>query len=161
VIVLGCHVKRCGAIILSKVSIGPFLQQQAHDLGVSELGCLEKGCTAIIHRKVYRPWGSYESLSTGPSYQVKRIIVNPGASISLQKHFKRSEHWVVVEGLALVHLDGVETPLGPNQSIYIPMGSVHRMTNRGSLPLVLIEVQSGSYLGEDDIVRLEDAYNRT
>jgi len=116
---------------------------------------------AIIHRKVYRPWGSYESLSTGPSYQVKRIIVNPGASISLQKHFKRSEHWVVVEGLALVHLDGVDTPLGPNQSIYIPMGSVHRMTNRGSIPLVLIEVQSGSYLGEDDIVRLEDAYNRT
>ena len=109
---------------------------------------------------MFRPWGSYESLSQGPGYQVKRIVIRHGASISLQKHFKRSEHWVIVEGCALVHLDGVEKILNANESIYVPMGSVHRLTNNGANPLVLIEVQSGSYLGEDDIVRLGDAYNR-
>jgi mannose-1-phosphate guanylyltransferase/mannose-6-phosphate isomerase len=113
-----------------------------------------------LHRLVHRPWGSYESISTGSTYQVKRIVVHKGASISLQKHFRRAEHWVIVEGRALVHRDGTEMELGANQSTYIPIGAVHRLTNIGDRPLVLIEVQSGDYLGEDDIVRLEDAYRR-
>jgi mannose-1-phosphate guanylyltransferase/mannose-6-phosphate isomerase len=113
------------------------------------------------HRKVFRPWGSYEQISMGPTYQVKRIVINAGASISLQKHHKRSEHWVIVEGIASVHLDGQERDLHPNESIYIPMGSIHRLSNNGDKPLVVIEVQSGSYLGEDDIVRLEDIYGRS
>ena len=114
----------------------------------------------VLHRLVHRPWGSYESISTGKTYQVKRIVVNKGASISLQKHFRRAEHWVIVEGRALVHRDGSEMELGPNESTYIPIGAVHRLSNIGDVPLVLIEVQSGDYLGEDDIVRLEDTYRR-
>jgi mannose-1-phosphate guanylyltransferase/mannose-6-phosphate isomerase len=114
----------------------------------------------ILHRLVHRPWGSYESISTGSTYQVKRIVVNKGASISLQKHFRRAEHWVIVEGRARVHRDGTEMELGANESTYIPIGAVHRLSNIGDAPLVLIEVQSGDYLGEDDIVRLEDTYRR-
>jgi mannose-1-phosphate guanylyltransferase/mannose-6-phosphate isomerase len=113
-----------------------------------------------LHRLVHRPWGSYELISTAATYQVKRIVVNKGAGISLQKHFRRAEHWVIVEGRALVHRDGSEMELGPNESTYIPIGAVHRLTNIGDTPLVLIEVQSGDYLGEDDIVRLEDSYHR-
>ena len=115
---------------------------------------------ATSPKKVYRPWGCYETISLGERYQVKRITVYAGASLSLQKHFHRAEHWVVVSGTAEV-VNGEETIiLTENQSTYIPVGAVHRLTNIGKICLELIEVQSGSYLGEDDIVRLEDIYNR-
>lgn len=109
---------------------------------------------------VSRPWGGYESLVSGPRFQVKRIVVNPGQKLSLQKHFHRSEHWIVVEGCAEVQIQESIHSLGENQSIYIKAGEIHRLTNPGKIDLVVIEIQVGSYLGEDDIVRLEDAYNR-
>lgn len=114
----------------------------------------------INHRKVYRPWGCYESIDCGPRFQVKRITVNPGASLSLQMHHHRAEHWVVVKGTARVIRDNETTLLSENQSTYIPIGVKHRLENPGKLPLEIIEVQSGSYLGEDDIVRFEDHYGR-
>ncbi len=114
----------------------------------------------LFHRKVYRPWGSYDSLDMGERFQVKRIMVKPGAALSLQKHQHRAEHWVVVSGTAEVTRDDEVFPLSENQSTYLPLGAVHRLRNTGTEPLELIEVQSGSYLGEDDIVRLEDVYGR-
>lgn len=112
------------------------------------------------HRRVYRPWGDYDSIDCGNRYQVKRITVKPGAKLSVQKHHHRSEHWVVVRGTARV-LKGEETiTLTENQSTYIPLGEIHALENPGKIPLELIEVQSGSYLGEDDIIRLEDRYGR-
>ncbi len=116
---------------------------------------------AVAHNRVYRPWGFYESLIHGDRFQVKRIVVTPGHKLSLQKHFHRAEHWVVVNGVALVTRDGEEVMVRENESIYLPLGTVHRMENPGRIPLTLIEVQSGSYLGEDDIVRIEDSYGRT
>ena len=116
--------------------------------------------TAAQNRRVYRPWGWYEGVSEGERFQVKRILVNPGHKLSLQKHFHRAEHWVVVNGTAEVHLDGETRLLAENESVYIPLGSTHRLTNPGKVPLNLIEVQSGPYLGEDDIVRFEDIYAR-
>jgi mannose-1-phosphate guanylyltransferase/mannose-6-phosphate isomerase len=113
-----------------------------------------------VHATVYRPWGSYESLAQDTRFQVKRIIVKPGAKLSLQKHFHRSEHWIVVKGTALVTVGEKEIMLTENESTYIPLGELHRMENPGSIPLILIEVQSGSYLGEDDIVRFDDVYGR-
>ena len=108
----------------------------------------------------YRPWGWYESLVVGARFQVKRIVVNPGAALSLQSHHHRSEHWIVVEGTAKVTVDDEVRLISENQSIYIPLGAVHRMENPGKVPMVLIEVQTGIYLGEDDIVRYEDVYAR-
>lgn len=115
----------------------------------------------LFHRKVYRPWGNYDSIDMGERFQVKRIVVKPGAALSLQKHHKRAEHWIVVSGVAEVTCDDKVFELRENQSTYIPLGSVHRLRNRGTEPVELIEVQSGSYLGEDDIVRLEDVYGRS
>ena len=115
----------------------------------------------LFHRKVYRPWGSYDSIGVGERFQVKRIVVKPGAALSLQKHHKRAEHWIVVSGVAEVTCDDKVFDLHENESTYIPLGSVHRLRNRGTEPVELIEVQSGSYLGEDDIVRLEDVYGRS
>lgn len=115
----------------------------------------------LFHRKVYRPWGSYDSIDMGERFQVKRIVVKPGAALSLQKHHKRAEHWIVVSGVAEVTCDDKIFDLHENESTYIPLGSVHRLRNNGSGPVELIEVQSGSYLGEDDIVRLEDVYGRS
>ena len=115
----------------------------------------------LFHRKVYRPWGSYDSIDMGERFQVKRIVVKPGASLSLQKHHRRAEHWIVVSGVAEVTCDERVFDLHENESTYIPLGSVHRLRNRGTEPVELIEVQSGSYLGEDDIVRLEDVYGRS
>ena len=112
------------------------------------------------HRQVFRPWGSYDSVDTGHRFQVKRIVVNPGAKLSLQKHHHRAEHWIVVQGTATVTRGEDEFLLGENESTYIPMGTVHRLENPGKVPLHLIEVQSGSYLGEDDIVRFDDTYGR-
>ncbi|MGA0604688.1 mannose-1-phosphate guanylyltransferase/mannose-6-phosphate isomerase [Phenylobacterium sp. VNQ135] len=116
---------------------------------------------ATQNRRVYRPWGYYEGIHEGDRFQVKRITVNPGEKLSLQKHFHRAEHWVVVNGTAAVHIDGEERLLAENESVYIPLGAVHRLSNPGKVPLNLIEVQSGPYLGEDDIVRFEDVYART
>ena len=111
--------------------------------------------------KDHRPWGWFESLVMGKRFQVKRIVVHPGAALSLQSHHHRSEHWIVVEGTAKVTVDDEVKLLSENQSVYIPLGAVHRMENPGKVPMVLIEVQTGSYLGEDDIIRYEDVYART
>lgn len=108
----------------------------------------------------HRPWGHFESLALGSRFQVKRIVVKPGAALSLQSHHHRAEHWIVVEGTAKVSVDEVVKLVSENQSVYIPLGAVHRMENPGKLPLTLIEVQTGSYLGEDDITRYEDIYAR-
>jgi len=116
---------------------------------------------ATEHRRMYRPWGHYEGLIRGDRFQVKKISVKPGEKLSLQKHFHRAEHWVVVAGTAIVERDAERIMLRENESIYLPLGSVHRLENPGMIPLTLIEVQSGSYLGEDDIVRFEDTYGRT
>jgi mannose-1-phosphate guanylyltransferase/mannose-6-phosphate isomerase len=113
-----------------------------------------------LHRLVYRPWGSYEILSSRPGYQVKHLIVNAGASISLQLHHKRAEYWTVLKGVALVTCGNKEFELQPNESTYIPVGSKHRLTNTSNQPVEIIEVQMGEYLGEDDIVRFEDRYDR-
>ena len=115
---------------------------------------------ATAHRRAYRPWGHYEGLIRGDRFQVKKISVRPGAKLSLQKHHHRAEHWVVVHGTAIVERDAERILLRENESVYLPLGCVHRMENPGIIPLTLIEVQSGSYLGEDDIVRLEDTYGR-
>lgn len=114
----------------------------------------------VFHRKVFRPWGAYEGIDAGGRYQVKRLTVNPGQKLSLQLHHHRAEHWIVVSGTAKVQRGDEEILLTENQSTYIPLGSKHRLENPGLVPLQLIEVQSGSYLGEDDIVRFEDVYNR-
>jgi mannose-1-phosphate guanylyltransferase/mannose-6-phosphate isomerase len=116
---------------------------------------------AVNHQTVYRPWGSYQSIDAAERFQVKRITVKPGASLSLQMHHHRAEHWVVVSGTAKVVTGNQETILSENQSTYIPLGVTHRLENPGVIPLELIEVQSGSYLGEDDIVRFEDVYGRS
>lgn len=129
----------------------------------SVVGLLEqKGAReSKAHRRIYRPWGSYDGVVEGERWQVKKIVVNPGASLSLQMHHHRAEHWVVVKGTALVERDGEEALVGENQSTYIPLGSRHRLSNPGKIPVEMIEVQSGSYLGEDDIVRFEDRYGRS
>jgi mannose-1-phosphate guanylyltransferase/mannose-6-phosphate isomerase len=113
------------------------------------------------HLKVHRPWGSYQSVDIGDRHQVKRIIVKPGGRLSLQKHHHRSEHWVVVRGAARVTVNELVKVVHENESIYIPIGATHRMENPGKIALELIEVQTGSYLGEDDIIRIEDDYRRT
>jgi len=148
------------AVIETKdaVLVAPLDQaQQVKDL-VAQL----RGRDELTHqREVFRPWGSYDSVDSGPNYQVKRITVNPGARLSLQRHKHRAEHWVVVEGLANVHVDGIDYLLNANDSVYIPKGAVHCLANKTDAPLHLVEVQSGSYLGEDDIERLDDVYGRS
>ncbi len=126
---------------------------------VAHLGREQRGEHAL-HRKVHRPWGWYDSIDSGARFQVKRIMVKPGASLSLQKHHHRAEHWIVVSGTAEVTNGDKVILLTENQSTYIPLGEVHRLANPGKVPLEIIEVQSGSYLGEDDIVRFEDTYGR-
>ncbi|MEJ2699131.1 MAG: mannose-1-phosphate guanylyltransferase/mannose-6-phosphate isomerase, partial [Desulfuromonadales bacterium] len=120
----------------------------------------ESRSEAVLHRRVFRPWGSYECIDLSERFQVKRITVNPGACLSLQMHHHRAEHWIVVKGTARIARDGETILLSENQSTYIPIGVTHRLENPGKIPLELIEVQSGSYLGEDDIVRFEDRYGR-
>ena len=115
---------------------------------------------AEIYPKDHRPWGWFESLILGNGFQVKRICVKPGAALSLQSHKHRSEHWIVVEGTAQVTIEKNVSILPEGQSVYIPIGAVHRLENPGKLPITLIEVQIGSYLEEDDIIRYEDAYSR-
>jgi len=126
---------------------------------VNQLGNEQRG-EQTLHRKVHRPWGWYDSIDNGPRHQVKRILVKPGASLSLQMHHHRAEHWIVVSGTAEVTVGDKVILLAENQSTYIPLGQTHRLANPGKVPLEIIEVQSGSYLGEDDIVRFEDTYGR-
>ena len=126
---------------------------------VQKLKEVEPGVTED-HLRVHRPWGSYQSLETGNRYQVKRIVVKAGGRLSLQMHHHRSEHWVVVRGTARVQVGDKVEIVHENESVYIPIGSVHRLANPGKIPLELIEVQVGSYVGEDDIVRIEDSYGR-
>jgi mannose-1-phosphate guanylyltransferase/mannose-6-phosphate isomerase len=114
----------------------------------------------LLPGRVHRPWGWYQTLDSGVSFQVKRICVNAKSRLSLQRHHRRAEHWVVVSGKATVHCDGKDTILCANQSTYIPVGASHRLENASDEPLYLIEVQSGDYLGEDDIERLEDDFAR-
>ena len=114
----------------------------------------------LQHRTIHRPWGYYRSVDSGERFQVKRLMVKPGARLSLQKHFHRAEHWVVVCGTALVQRGDTVTLVSENESVHIPIGTPHRLENPGKVPLHLIEVQSGAYLGEDDIVRLADNYGR-
>jgi mannose-1-phosphate guanylyltransferase/mannose-6-phosphate isomerase len=136
---------------------------QAHAQAVKDIvGHLadNKRSEHLSHRRVYRPWGYYESIDDGERFQVKRIMVKPGAALSLQMHHHRAEHWIVVSGTAKVTCDDKTVLLSENQSTYIPLGMKHRLENPGKLPLFLVEVQSGSYLGEDDIVRFEDVYKR-
>jgi mannose-1-phosphate guanylyltransferase/mannose-6-phosphate isomerase len=120
----------------------------------------QKRFEQTLHRKVHRPWGWYDSVDEGDRFKVKRICVNPGGTLSLQKHHKRAEHWIVVKGEAEVTCDDQVKRLQENESTYIPLGSVHRLSNPGNTLLELIEVQTGGYLGEDDIVRFEDTYGR-
>ena len=119
-----------------------------------------KNMNEVKTDKKDRPWGWYLVMDQGDRYKVKSIEVKPGASLSLQKHFHRAEHWVVVEGTALTEVDGEKKLINENQSTFIPVGSIHRLSNPGKIPLRIIEVQSGSYLEEDDIVRFEDDYDR-
>lgn len=119
-----------------------------------------KRSEAETHLRVYRPWGTYETVDLADRFQVKRIVVKPGAALSLQKHYHRAEHWIVVKGTALITVGQNEITLCEDQSTYIPMGTLHRLENPGKIPLELIEVQTGSYLGEDDIVRFDDRYGR-
>lgn len=122
----------------------------------------DKATTALteIHKTAYRPWGGYSSILNGERFQVKRLFVKPGKKLSLQKHHHRAEHWIVVRGTADVTIDGTITTLSENQSIYLPLGCTHRLANPGKIELELIEVQTGSYLGEDDIIRIEDEFGR-
>ncbi|MGR8930614.1 MAG: mannose-1-phosphate guanylyltransferase/mannose-6-phosphate isomerase [Gammaproteobacteria bacterium] len=128
-------------------------------LVVDQLKALKRD-EAHVHRKVYRPWGHYDLVDSGDRHHTKRIVVKPGAKLSLQKHHHRAEHWVVVKGTAWVHKDGKDFMVTENESIYIPVGAVHCLENPGVIPLEMVEVQSGSYLGEDDIVRYQDNYGR-
>ncbi|WP_416406664.1 mannose-1-phosphate guanylyltransferase/mannose-6-phosphate isomerase [Prochlorococcus marinus] len=121
---------------------------------------IDKNPEANIHKTIYRPWGNYSSISEGKNWQVKKIIVKEGESLSLQLHNHRSEHWVVVSGKALIEIEGKKKLLNKNESAYIPLGSKHRLSNPGNSPLILIEVQSGDYFGEDDIIRFQDKYGR-
>ena len=134
---------------------------RAQDVKQAVAALRDKGATqATAFPKDHRPWGWFESLVVGDRFQVKRIVVHPGAALSLQSHHHRSEHWIVVEGTARVTVDDEVRLVSENQSVYIPLGAVHRMENPGKLPMVLIEVQTGAYLGEDDIIRYEDVYAR-
>ena len=136
-------------------------KDRAQDVKTAVAKLKEKGAAqAETLPRDYRPWGWYESIALGPRFQVKRIVVNPGGILSLQSHNHRSEHWIVVEGTAKVTIDKDITIVNENQSVYIPLGAIHRLENPSKLRLTLIEVQTGSYFGEDDIIRYEDAYAR-
>jgi mannose-1-phosphate guanylyltransferase/mannose-6-phosphate isomerase len=172
-----CYVRACGDKLVAAIGVEDLIVVDTDDaLLVSTKENVQKvkdivgrlkadkresmQAKASNHRKVFRPWGYYDSIDFGERFQVKRIVVNPGAQLSLQMHHHRAEHWVVVSGTALVTKGNEEILLGENQSTYIPLGVTHRLYNPGVLPLEMIEVQSGSYLGEDDIVRFEDKYGR-
>jgi len=148
-------VETADAVLVSDRSRSQEVKQIVNRLGKEQRG------EHALHRKVHRPWGWYDSIDSGERFQVKRIMVKPGASLSLQMHHHRAEHWIVVSGTAEIVNGDKTILLTENQSTYIPLGQTHRLANPGKVPLEIIEVQSGSYLGEDDIVRFEDTYGRT
>ena len=150
-------------VVIVETPDAVLVMDRAHSQSVKHIvGHLDKASRPEggLHRNVHRPWGSYDSIDAGPRFQVKRIVVKPGASLSLQMHHHRAEHWIVVSGTAEVTVGEKVMLLSENESVYIPLGAVHRLANPGKLALELIEVQSGSYLGEDDIVRLQDNFGR-
>ena len=147
-------VETIDAVLIAKKDQTQFVKNIVRKLEI------DKESEANIHKTVYRPWGNYTSISEGKNWQVKKIIVEKGESLSLQLHNHRSEHWVVVSGKALVEIKGKKKLLNKNESAYIPIGSKHRLSNPGNSPLILIEVQSGDYFGEDDIIRFKDKYGR-
>ena len=147
-------VETIDAILIAKKDQTQFVKNIVKKLEI------EKKPEANIHKTIYRPWGNYSSISEGKNWQVKKIIVKEGESLSLQLHNHRSEHWVVVSGEALIEIEGKKKILNINESAYIPLGSKHRLSNPGNTPLILIEVQSGDYFGEDDIIRFQDKYGR-
>ena len=148
-------------VVATQDAVLVFRQKDANGLKrlVTKLKSLAPQVTEE-HLRVHRPWGAYQSIDRGERHQVKRIIVKAGDRLSLQKHHHRSEHWIVVRGTARVTVDDVVKIVHENESIYIPIGAVHRLENPGKIPLELIEVQTGSYLGDDDILRIEDDYRR-
>jgi mannose-1-phosphate guanylyltransferase/mannose-6-phosphate isomerase len=150
-------------VVVVETADAVLVTDRAHSQDVKKIvGTLEaqQRGEKSLHRKVHRPWGWYDSIDSGARFQVKRIMVKPGASLSLQMHHHRAEHWIVVSGTAEVTCGDKKLLLSENQSTYIPLGEVHRLANPGKVPLEIIEVQSGTYLGEDDIVRFEDTYGR-
>ncbi|EPX82638.1 Mannose-1-phosphate guanylyltransferase (GDP) [Salipiger mucosus DSM 16094] len=158
--VVGIGLKNIMAIAMNDAVLVADMSR-AQDVKQAVTALKAKGASqATCFPKDHRPWGWFESLVVGTRFQVKRILVHPGASLSLQSHFHRSEHWIVVEGTAKVTVDDEVKLVTENQSIYVPLGAVHRMENPGKVPMVLIEVQTGAYVGEDDIVRYEDVYAR-
>ncbi|MGB7316661.1 MAG: cupin domain-containing protein, partial [Planktotalea sp.] len=137
-------------------------RSRVQDVKAAVAALQEKGAKqANQFTRDHRPWGWFDSLAMGPRFQVKRIVVTPGGQLSLQSHVHRAEHWIVVEGTAHVTIDDDVKMVTENQSVFIPLGAIHRMENRGKVNMTLIEVQTGSYLGEDDIIRYEDVYART
>ncbi len=148
-------------VVVTKDAVLAMHRDQAQDVKkVVERLKAARRPEAVAHNRLYRPWGFFESLIQGDRFQVKRIVVSPGRQLSLQKHYHRAEHWVVVNGTALVTCDNETRIVRENESAYLPLGCVHRLENPGKIPLSLIEVQSGAYLGEDDIERIEDTYGR-
>jgi len=150
-------------VVVVETADAVLVSDRAHSQDVKKIVArldAEKRDEHTLHRKVHRPWGWYDSIDSGERFQVKRIMVKPGATLSLQMHHHRAEHWIVVSGTAEVTNGDKVMLLGENQSTYIPLGQAHRLANPGKVPLVIIEVQSGAYLGEDDIVRFDDSYGR-
>ena len=168
----GCYVRGDGQLVAALgvedlvIATSPDVVLVTSRKRDQDVGKLVQRLKASGHRSatqthsVHRPWGYYQSIHSGDRFQVKRITVNPGAKLSLQKHYHRAEHWVVVNGTAIVTRDDEEILLRENESIFVPLGCIHRLENPGKVPLNLIEVQSGTYLGEDDIVRVQDIYDR-
>lgn len=151
-------------LIVVETHDGIMVTSKQHDQGVKQIvALLQKAgrSETELHRKAFRPWGNYDCLDSGDQFQVKRIMVKPGECTSMQRHFKRAEHWIVVSGVAEVTCGENTFLLNENESTFIPLGSQHRLKNPGNIPLELIEVQSGSYLGEDDIERIDDEYGRS
>jgi mannose-1-phosphate guanylyltransferase/mannose-6-phosphate isomerase len=150
-------------LIVVETADAVLVAHKSHAQDVKNVPKFLKECGRIeceFHRRVHRPWGSFEGMDQGDRFQVKRLTVKPGASLSMQMHHHRAEHWIVVKGTAKVTREDEVFLLTENQSTYIPIGAQHRLENPGTIPLEIIEVQSGSYFGEDDIVRFDDVYNR-
>jgi mannose-1-phosphate guanylyltransferase / mannose-6-phosphate isomerase len=146
----------------SHLKVLPAVAKREVPLPASRSNADDTGPLELADQPEYtRPWGFYQSVDRGPRFQVKRIVVTPGSRLSLQKHYHRAEHWVVVRGTAYVTINDDKKCVYENESIYVPIGSCHRLENPGKINLELIEVQTGSYLGEDDIVRIEDDYSRS
>lgn len=159
-LVVGNSLKNIAILEMPDAVLVTALDESQNIKGLVEEMSRQQREEVVHHRKTCRPWGYFDSIDEAPGFKVKRIVVNPGASLSLQSHKHRAEHWTVVSGVALVRIDDKEQTLVADQSIYIPKGSIHRLSNPGMSDLIVVEVQTGGYLGEDDIVRYDDLYDR-